>query len=164
MLGVPVDQVQISSFAGAVKDEVAILLDIPRSELDTQEGKQRRIPTAEGQIVTVRDMLIHHAESEKIRTGDPAIWAHRIFPKPTTTHWILSDWRFPAEYAHLRQRFPSAHTHTVRIHRPSVQSLATYTEHELDGVPSSCVLENVGSLLYLRKQVHDMLTSMFASS
>lgn len=153
MLGVSAERVVVSAFAAAVKDEVAILYDIPRQMLDTEEGKKSLHSSGN----TVRDLLIDHGEGEKQRTGDPAIWAHRVIPPPACEHWILSDWRFSAEYVALRKRFPKANVHTVRVDRPSVQTLNTYTEHELDGVPCSVMLDNSGSLLYLRRQVQDMV-------
>ena len=141
----------IGSFAGVVKDEVAQLYDIPRSSLDTQEGKATIVhfPT---RTITARNLLIEHAEGEKKRTGDPAIWAQRIQPPPTS-HWILSDWRFLDELLYLRFRFPSAAIHTLRIVRPDVHPLSTYTEHELDGFVFDHTIDNSGSLLYLSRQL-----------
>lgn len=157
MLGVPTDQVTISAFAGAVKDEVAILYGIPRAELDTDAGKNRLIRVEHERVCSVRDLLISHGEGEKQRAGDPAVWTYRVSPGSECRHWIFSDWRFPAEYAAVRQRFPNARVHTVNIERPSVGILDTYTEHELDKVQCSAILENSGSLLYLRRQVQDLV-------
>lgn len=154
MLGIPV---ALAAFASAVKDEVAILHDIPRHMLDTEEGKKSLHPSGR----TLRDLLIEHGEGEKQRAGDLAVWAHRVIPPTGCRHWILSDWRFSAEYVALRQRFPQATLHTVRVYRPSQHVLDTYTEHELDGVPSAVTLDNSGSLLYLRRQIQNMVEEVF---
>jgi hypothetical protein len=150
----------IGSFAGAVKDEVAKLYGIERSVLDTQEGKASLLPDRK---ITVRSLLIEHAEGEKERTGDSAIWAQRIQPPPTI-HWILSDWRFLEELLHLRFRFPSAVIHTLRIVRPDVQPLSTYTEHALDTFQFDCTIDNSGSLLYLSQQLFDIYIQLNAIS
>lgn len=149
-------KVQVNAFAAAVKDEVAAMYDLDRASLDDTEGKSRILKLADGRRCCVRDLIIDHAEGEKQATGDPAIWAQRVFPRGAQ-HWILSDWRFKEEYAALRQRYPTARFHTVHVKRPSVEPLDTYTEHELDHVQCNAVLENVGSLLHLGSQVQTML-------
>jgi hypothetical protein len=145
-----------NGFADAVKDEVAAMYDLTRESLDTQAGKARMLLFADGTKYTVRDLLIEHAETTKKGEGS-AIWAQRI-QAPNTTHWILSDWRFLAEYETIKARFPDTYIHTVRIRRPSVHPLDTYTEHELDTFAFEYTIENTDSLLYLRNQVLTMLT------
>ncbi len=145
-------QATIGSFAGAVKDEVATLCAIPRHLLDSQEGKARIHVSG----MTYRQLLIQHAEEEKKRTQNPAIWAMRV-QAPPTTHWVLSDWRFLDELLHIRFRFPKAAIHTVRIMRPSVHPSNSYTEHELDTAMFDTILDNSGSLLHLSTQIQMML-------
>lgn len=146
-----------TAFAAVVKDEVAERYRLSRDMLDTQEGKAAPLPSGG----TVRDLLIHHAESEKRRTQNPAIWAERIAPPPAgTTHWLFTDWRFPEEYTTLRRRFPDARIFTVHVHRPTLTPLTTYTEHMLDVGACHFRLENSGSLLYLGKQ----LEAVFAAA
>lgn len=157
MLGV---SVSLSAFADAVKDEVAILYQIPRDLLNSNEGKNRLHTTGR----TLRDILIEHGEGEKQHTGDPAVWSHRVFPTEGCCHWILSDWRFRAEYDALCKRFPSATLHTVHICRPHHYVLPSYTEHELDDIPASIILDNSGSLLYLRRQIQDLIEDMSGTS
>ena len=152
-------QTCIGAFASAVKDEVAAMYEFDRATLDDPVQKNRHVKLANGRIATIRDLIIDHAEGEKQITGDPAVWAYRVFPKEGIQHWILSDWRFKEEYQALRVRFPKARFHTVHIQRPSVEPLASYTEHELDGTPTNAVIENVGSLLYLGSQVQSILDS-----
>jgi hypothetical protein len=147
-----------NGFADAVKDEVAAMYELSRESLDTQEGKTRVLALADGTRKTVRDLLIAHAETTKATEG-PAVWANRI-QAPNTDHWILSDWRFLAEYESMKARFPEAQIHTVRIHRPSVTTLTTYTEHELDTFAFDYTIENSASLLYLRSQVLALYAQM----
>ncbi len=142
------------SFAGAVKDEVAALYDLDRAELDTTQGKAALLPN--DPTKTVRDLIIHHAETTKTSEGDPAIWAKRI-RAPNTPHWILSDWRFLDELLHLRMRFPHAALYTLRVHRPTVEPLETATEHELDSFICQYTIENSGSLLYIANQLSRIL-------
>ena len=147
---------QRNSFAGAVKDEVSILYEFERAYLDTEAGKNRLIKFADGTFKTVRQLIIDHAESQKQETGNPAYWAEKL-QAPTTPHWILSDWRFLAELASFRTRFPDAKIHTVRVVRPGVEPLATHTEHELDGFGCEHLLQNSGSLLYLSSQLKELV-------
>jgi hypothetical protein len=153
--------VQISSFAGAVKDEVAIMYGFERSHLDTTEGKNQMEHLVDGRTCSVRDLIIDHAEGEKVATGDSAVWARRVSPLPNIRHWILSDWRFPEEYNAIRQRFPESSLNTIRVERPNIQSLSTYTEHALDRVRTNSVLENSGSLLFLCNQIKHILEALF---
>lgn len=139
----------ITAFASAVKDFVAAVYDIDRAALDTQEGKRKEV--REG--VTVRDLLIEHAQTEKECCGDPAIWAKRVHPPPNTVHWILSDWRFLAELNCFRSRFPRAKIHTIRIVRAEVTPLETATEHELDEFACDVVLDNSSSRISLGNQI-----------
>jgi hypothetical protein len=144
-----------ASFAGAVKDEVARLYGIPRALMDTQEGKASRLK-ADGP--TVREIIIAHAEGEKERTCDPYIWARRITPPAIAQHWILSDWRFPAEYISLRERFSDAAIHTVRVVRgDGCADVDSYTERALDSFQFDHILDNSGSLLFLTRQIHEII-------
>lgn len=144
----------ISSFASAVKDEVAMMYEFKREVLDTQEGKQRYVHFANGTSKTLRDLLIEHGQGQKQRNKDPQYWAKRL-QAPPTTHWILSDWRFVAEKECLEYRFPEATFHTVHIQRDSIQAMATETEHELDGQPCQFVWPNNGTLQDLEHVVQD---------
>ena len=149
-----------SSFAGAVKDEVATMYELDRAYLDTQEGKARGMKLADGRFVSVRQLIIEHAETTKRTSGDPAIWAKRIQPPPAAEHWILSDWRFPEELQSLQQRFPESRIHTLRVHRPSVQPSTSYTEHLITSFPYEYIIDNSGSLLYIGTQLERVLKTV----
>jgi hypothetical protein len=146
----------LTSFAAAVKDEVAAMYELDRTLLDTQAGKQKWLYFADGSHKQVRTLLIEHGEGQKRIHGNPAFWAERV-QKPECQNWIFTDWRFLAELETLRRRFPDAAIHTVRIHRPDIETLATPTEHELDAFPSEFMVENSGSLLFLANQLRDIL-------
>jgi hypothetical protein len=146
-----VSTASISSFASAVKDAVSVKFGISRETLDTQDGKSRWITLEDGSVCKVRDLLIAHGEGEKHRVGKNGVWVTCLSP-PTTEHWILSDWRFPEERHVLQERFPAATIHTVRIVRPYIEILESYTEHALSQVLCKHIIENTGSLLYLANQ------------
>lgn len=146
----------LTSFAAAVKDEVAVMYELDRPLLDTQEGKQKWLYFADGSHKQVRTLLIEHGEGQKRVHGNPAIWAERV-QMPECQNWIFTDWRFLAELETMRRRFPDAAIHTVRILRPDIEPLATPTEHELDTFPSEFVAENSGSLLFLANQLRDII-------
>lgn len=157
LLASQVKNATISSFASAVKDEVALMYEFDRPYLDTQAGKERIVGFVDGSVHTIRDLIISHAQTQKITYTDPQYWAKRVNPTPETEHWILSDWRFLAEYECLKTRFPNIPIHTLYIYRPSVIPLATETEHELDGFVSEFKVDNSGSLLYLANQLQAIL-------
>jgi hypothetical protein len=142
----------ISSFASAVKDEVAIMYEFQREVLDTQEGKQRPVHFADGTCKTLRDLIIEHGQGQKQLYNDPQYWAKRL-AAPQTDHWILSDWRFLAELDCLKSRFPEAQIHTVHIQRDSIRPMSSETEHELDGYPCEFVWPNNGSIQDLEQLV-----------
>lgn len=150
-----------SSFASAVKDEVAAMYEFERAYLDTQEGKARKIQGADGHVCTLRDLIIAHAQSEKIRHDDPHIWARRVTPSNETQDWILSDWRFPEELKCLKERFPFASIHTIHIVRHSVTPLDTDTEHRLDDISSQYTIHNSGTLQDLETEIEEFLSKFF---
>ena len=146
----------ISSFAGAAKDAAAARYGIDRDLFDSQAGKATIIASGK----TVRELLIEHAEGEKVRTNDSYIWVKRLAPPAESVmHWILSDWRFLAEHAALKAQYPCSRIHTIRIER-TVGASDSYTEHELDGVDFEARLDNSGSLLHLKQQILDLLTTI----
>lgn len=150
-------QAALTSFAAAVKDEVAVMYELDRALLDTQAGKQKWLYFADGSHKQVRTLLIEHGEGQKRAHNNPAIWAERVQLPEGCQNWIFTDWRFLAELETLRRRFPDASIHTICIHRPDIEALATPTEHELDAFPSEFVAENSGSLLFLANQLQDIM-------
>jgi hypothetical protein len=153
MLG---DSAHISSFASAAKDEVASMYELDRTILDSQEGKQKWLYFTDGTHKQVRTLLIEHAQGEKEKYNNPAIWAERLIV-PDCLHFICTDWRFMSELECMRRRFPNAYIHTVHIRRSSVIPLSDPTEHELDSFPSEYIIKNDGSLLYLSTQIRDII-------
>ena len=141
------------AFADAVKDDVAAIYGLKRHMCDTQDGKRTRITTAEGPK-TIRDLLIEHGEQEKVRTGNPGVWAALVALQmeaaPQIDHWIVHDWRFHAERETLRDCFPRATIVTLRIQRPGVPYTNHHTERELDDVEMETV-SNSGTIEELRE-------------
>jgi hypothetical protein len=141
------------AFADAVKDYVAATYGLKRHMCDTQDGKRTRLSTTEGPK-TIRDLLIEHAEREKVTTGNPGVWAalvaQQIEAAPEVEHWIVHDWRFHAERETLRNCFPHATIVTLRIQRPDVTPTAHRTEHDLDDVEIETV-RNSGTIEELRE-------------
>lgn len=136
------------AFADAVKDDVAATYGLKRHMCDTQDGKRTRLSTPEGPK-TIRDLIIEHAEQEKVRTGNPGVWAALVALSMEAAqgvdHWIVHDWRFHAEKETLQACFPQAILVPLRIQRPSVVPSAHRTEHELDDVGME-IVSNTGML------------------
>jgi hypothetical protein len=152
-----VEEPAMASFAGAVKDEVAVMYELERSILDTQEGKQKWLAFADGTRKQVRTLLIEHGEGQKEVYKNRGIWADRVQKPEICRNWIFTDWRFMAELETLRKRFPEAKIHTVRIVRSSVIPTDSPTEHELDTFPSEFVIDNSGSRLWIATQLQKII-------
>jgi hypothetical protein len=144
-----------TAFAKRVKDEVAATHAIPRTLLETQEGKAMQITPTK----TARDLLIEYAAAKKEETQNPAIWAEyvkeEILQNPTVANWILHDWRYVEEYDCLTT-VPGSTLHTIRI-QTNKPSSSSPSEHELDNTHIQTIVWNTGSLeefaYTLRKEV-----------
>lgn len=152
------DHAEQSSFASAVKDEVAAMYEFDRAYLDTQEGKARIVRMADGTFCTVRDLIIEHGQSEKKRHDDLAVWARRVKPSEMTREWILSDWRFPEEFQCLQERFPDTQICTIHIYRNSIVPLTDATEHQLDTFKTDYQIDNSSSITELEQKIREILT------
>ena len=134
----------ITAFAKRVKDEVAAIHAIPRTLLETQEGKAMQITPTN----TARDLLIEHAAAKKEDTHNPAIWAEyvkeEILQNPTVANWILHDWRYVEEYDCLAT-VPGSILHTIRIQTNKSPSTSP-SEHELDNANIQTIVWNTGSV------------------
>ena len=146
-----------TTFAKAVKDDVARITGIERILFETQEGKAALYVDGK----TGRQLLIDHAAIEKERTDNPAYWAvkvgHEIAAAPDTIDWVLSDWRYNAEIDYIRARFPERRVITIRIERPRIIPSSSPSEHELDDTTFDYNVLNSGSLLYLGAQIQNIV-------
>ena len=146
-----------TTFAKAVKDEVATAYGIERTLLETQTGKAATYACGK----TGRQLLIEHAAAEKERTENPAYWAVKVGDEIAAaspdTDWILSDWRYKAEIAYLRHRFSERRVVTIHIERPGNTPSSSPSEHELDDESFDYNILNSGSLLYLGAQVQHIV-------
>ena len=126
------------AFATQIKDDVAHVYNIPRHLFDTQEGKQSTVTVSHGTF-TLRELLIEYSQHGKDVTNDDAIWAKGVVDEirktPTVMNWIIHDWRYTYEYTTLRDAFPQALIHRIRIHRPSVIPQHIPSEQSLENYP-----------------------------
>jgi len=145
-----------TTFAKAVKDDISRMTGIERELLETQEGKAAMYACGK----TGRQLLIEHAAAEKERTKNTAYWAVKVGDEiaaaPPDMDWVLSDWRYKAEIAHLRQRFPTYRIVTIHIERPEIIPSSSPSEHELDDETFDYNILNSGSLLYLGAQIQNI--------
>jgi hypothetical protein len=146
-----------TTFAKAVKDDVARITGIERTLFETQTGKAATYVNGK----TGRQLLIEHAAIEKERTGNPAYWAVKVGDEiaaaPSTADWILSDWRYKAEIEHICQRFPERRCITIHIERPGNIPSSSPSEHELDDETYDYNILNSGSLMYLGAQIQNIV-------
>lgn len=145
-----------TTFAKAVKDDISRITGIERDLLETQEGKAAIYLDGK----TGRQLLIEYAAAEKERTGDPACWAVKVgdeIAASDNVDWILSDWRYKAEIAYLRERFPERRIVTIHIERPGNVPSSSPSEHELDDETFNYNILNSGSLLYLGAQIQNIV-------
>jgi hypothetical protein len=144
----------LTAFADAVKDDVAALYNLPRTLFDTQEGKASRVKTPDGER-TARDLLITYSRAMKDAYGE-SVWAEEVVYRirfvmkhRNIKHIIIHDLRFMSEIETMKREFASSPhivLHTIRIVRPSVQSLPIPSEHDLDTYETDICIENSGTL------------------
>jgi hypothetical protein len=146
-----------TTFAKAVKDDISRITGIERTLLETQEGKEALYIGGK----TGRQLLIEHAAAEKERTENPAFWAVKVGDEIASASdnvdWVLSDWRYKAEIAYLRERFPERRSVTIHIERPGNMPSSSPSEHELDDETFDYTILNSGSLLYLGAQIQNIV-------
>jgi len=144
------------AFADSLKDFVAVKYGIERGLFDTPEGKNSLVP-AVGK--TVRELLI--ADSAEAKKENINIFASFVLDKIKSSKqkgFVISDWRYPHEYEHIRDNMPDTKHVCIRITRPGLQSLADPSEHALDNWYFHTEIIN-NSLKLLEKDVVNFLTT-----
>ena len=142
----------LTAFAKEVKNQLAAQL---RVWMDTQEGKARQL--------NIRQLLIDFSADKKKEKGE-AVWAEYVANEIAQSfdqkNWVIHDWRYVVELDTLKQRFPHARIHTVRVvsNRVPVPSEQVLSEHDLDGRTVHTVLSNNGTLDDLHTALDDMIT------
>lgn len=147
------------AFADSLKEDVAAATGIPLSTFHSATKNQTlaspvpRYPTAH----TYRDLLLQHAAA--VRELDPDTFARRVGDHidtllPIHPRIVISDWRFPNEYTHLRARFGTrVNLVCMRIERPGLVPSTDPCEHYLDETPMDRVITNDSSISDLRDQL-----------
>jgi hypothetical protein len=145
------------AFADEVKQATCKRHGIPFHLTQTHEGKATVVTSAlDGIEATVRWFLINESARAKAVSNNPAYWAELLaeqIKKSAATNVVITDWRYKAEYTHLRAAYPNAAIQRIRITRPGIVVLQDPSEHELDNEQYDMIINNSGSPEYLEKQL-----------
>ncbi len=151
------------AFADTLKEDVAAVTGIPLATFHSAKKNQTletpcsQYPTAR----TYRDLLLQHAIA--VRAHNPDTFARHVGDHiqgllPMQPRIVISDWRFPNEYAHIRERFVTqAVLVCVCIERPGIVPSTDPSEHYLDTTLMDWVITNDGSISDLRDSVKRMV-------
>ena len=148
------------AFADALKRDAASRTGLPLSDFTTAaKDAPLRVPCpAFPDAKTPRDILLTHAL--RIRAANPNFYSElvadiiRVDPKD---RWVVSDWRYRAEYETLRSLIPDVRIVRVRIERPGIFASTDSSEHDLDDEPMDCILHNSGTISDLRGMLRMIL-------
>jgi dephospho-CoA kinase len=152
------------AFADAVKCDVAMLYKLPRPMFDTQEGKASIVTTPDGDR-TARELLIDYSLAMKEAHGYD-VWAkevarniHNKLEYCVIDNIIIHDWRFMAEIETMIREFPQPEfmLHTIRVQRPSIQSMQIPSEHEIDTYTTEYTITNNGTMDDLKEKICKIL-------
>lgn len=144
------------AFADALKRDVAARTGLPLTDFTTA-AKDRPLRThcpAFPEAKTPRDILLAHAL--RIRAGNPNFYSElvgEIIKTDMEGRWVVSDWRYRAEYETLQALLPNVRIVRIRIERPCVVASADPSEHDLDVAPMDIVLHNSGTISELRRML-----------
>jgi hypothetical protein len=151
------------AFGHEVKVHSSQLHGFPFELTQTQEGKEFLVKSQHNhQIASVRTFLIEDSAYMKKLKHNPAYWATKVADailKVKCENVVITDWRFKAEYENLKQTFPDANIMRIRVYRPSVTPLESFSEHELDEEPMTFTIHNTGTIEELDGQVEEILQS-----
>jgi dephospho-CoA kinase len=156
----------IIAFADAVKDDVAALYNLPRPMFDTQEGKASIVKTPDGER-TARELLIDYSLAMKEAHGYN-VWAkevaqniHNKLENCVIDNVIIHDWRFIAEIETMIREFPQPEfiLHTIRVVRPSIQTMQIPSEHEIDTYTTEFTVTNNGTIDDLKEKICKIIQS-----
>jgi len=134
------------SVAERVKVQSSKYHGYPYELTQTQEGKKKIVTSARtNETRSVRDFLIIDSYLNKVINQDDAFWA-RLLCKQIQQEMpdlvVISDWRYLAEYEHLKFVFPEATILKVRVKRASITPGDDPSEHELDNMKFDFILQN----------------------
>jgi hypothetical protein len=148
------------AFADALKRDAAARTGLPLSDFTTaaKDSPLRAPCPAFPEVKTPRDILLAHAL--RIRAVNPNFYSElvadiiRVDPED---RWVVSDWRYRAEYETLRSLIPDVRIVRIRIERPGIFASADPSEHDLDDAPMDYILHNSGTISELRAMLRMIL-------
>ena len=148
------------AFADVLKSDVATRTGLPLTDFTTaaKDMPLQEPCTLYPYAKTPRDILLMHALI--VRTGNPNIYSEHIAEVIKTDlngRWVVSDWRYRAEYETLRSNIQGVRILRVRIERPGVVPSVDPSEHDLDTEPMDIVLHNSGTISDLRSALRAIL-------
>jgi hypothetical protein len=155
------------AFADALKRDVATRTGLPLTDFITaaKDMPLREPCSLYPEMKTPRDILLAHAL--KIRAGNPNFYSEiiaEILRSDINGSWVISDWRYRAEYETLRSLIQDVRILRVRIERPGIVPSVDPSEHDLDTDPMDIVLHNSGTISDLRAALRAILhTTSLAS-
>ena len=142
------------AFADLLKQQVSELYNLNRAALDTQVGKDTEVRGR-----TVRSILIEHGQLR--RKQNVNYWVECVLDTlqiQKLKRVVITDWRFPNEYARLAEQ---AVVHSWRIDRWDAPPLIDETETALDSFPFDVRIDNRGSLADLCEKVDKLAPPTF---
>ena len=148
------------AFADALKRDVAARTGLPLSDFTTSaKDYPLRAPCPMFPEAKVpRDIMLAHAL--RVRAGNPNFYSEFVaglIRSDSTKRWVVSDWRYRAEYDTLRTHIPDVRILRIRIERPGVVASADPSEHDLDNAPMDYILHNSGTISDLRGMLRMIL-------
>lgn len=142
------------AFADLLKQQVSELFNLNRAALDTQVGKDAVVRGR-----TVRSILIEHGQLRRKQNAN--YWVECVLDTIQIQKYkrvVITDWRFPNEYARLAEQ---AVVRSWRIDRWDAPPLIDETEIALDSFPFDVRIDNKGSLADLCAKVDELAPPTF---
>jgi hypothetical protein len=134
------------SFADALKEFTANKYGFLKSLCYTQAGKKMPYTYPNGEVVTIRDLLIK--EGGEQRALNENVWIEYVINSilketPEDAKIVISDFRYPNEYLQIKKQFDD--TTAVRITREDAGITDIDSEHLLDNFSFDKYISNEGS-------------------
>ena len=151
------------AFADALKRDVAARTELPLSDFTTaaKDAPLRGACPAFPEAKVPRDILLTHAL--RIRSTNPNFYSELvadIIRVDPGDRWVVSDWRYRAEYETLRSLIPEVRIVRIRIERPGVVASSDPSEHDLDDAPMDYIIHNSGTISDLRTMLRLCIHTM----
>lgn len=129
----------------------------------TQEGKATYVKSVKTtETKSVRTFLIEDSLQNKLINKDSAFWIRLLvkqIQRDNHQYLVISDWRYKAEYEHLKFVFPEAEFLCIRVERDSVIPNNDASEHELDSFPFDHILKNNSTKEVLKQACYKLLNN-----